>query len=326
METYNALPRALPEEAGMSAVRLERVRRAARQHVDAGSLAHSSVLVSRCGLVVLEDVHGCSDVESKIPLRADAIFRLMSMTKPITACAAMICYEAGYFQLDDPLSDTLPEWAETKVFIGGNADEPQLADQERPITIRHLLTHTSGMNTIIGRSECSRMQARGMKKYGRIDSLEAYSKAMASTPLAGQPGTRWLYGQGLSILGRAIEVWSGQTFDDFLQDHIFGPLGMVDTSFWCGSVKAERIPGAYAYGNEPGKLAQKGPPPPTGPPRTCDGSGGLMGTIADYFLFAQMLCNKVRAESARPLTLHGVELAVSASRCEIIYLTSVVLE
>lgn len=218
----------------MSSVRLERVRHAARQHVDEGSVASCSVLVSRSGKIVLEDVHGYSDVESETPLRADAIFRLMSMTKPITAAAAMICYEAGCFQLDDPLADTLPEWGDTKVFMGGTADEPELAEQERPITIRHLLTHTSGMNTIIGQTECTRMQARAMKKYAGehdgINGLAAYSEAMASSPLTGQPGTRWLYGQGLSILGRAIEVWSGLSFEEFLQEHLFGPLGMVRTT------------------------------------------------------------------------------------------------
>ena len=109
---------------------------------------------------MLEDVHGHSDVEQGEALEPDAIFRLMSMTKPITAAAAMICYEAGHFQLDEPLSHTLPEWGKTKVLVGGTADEPELAEQERPITIKHLLTHTAGLNTIVGRSECSRLQAR----------------------------------------------------------------------------------------------------------------------------------------------------------------------
>ena len=152
------------------------------------------------------------------------------------------------------------------------------------------------------------MQARAMKKYATehdgVNGLAAYSEAMASTPLAGQPGTRWLYGQGLSILGRAIEVWSGQTFEKFLNDNLFKPLEMVDTSFWCGKAKSARIAGAYAFGGEPGKLARKGPPPPTGPPSTCDGSGGLMGTVADYFRFAQMLCNKVRGQ-IDPGSSHG---------------------
>ena len=188
--------------------------------------------MSRCGALVLEDVYGMSNVEDGVPLQPDAIFRLMSMSKPITAAAAMICYEAGHYQcaalpapilslssslrlcccrMDDPLSMYLPEWGETKVFAGGTADEPLLVEQERPITIKHLLTHTSGMNSIIGRPEVNRMGARAMKayatKHGGIQGLQAYSEAMASAPLTGQPGTRWLYGQGLSILGRAIEVW-----------------------------------------------------------------------------------------------------------------------
>ena len=189
------------------------------------------VMISRANKVVFSDVYGFSDAAAKTPLQPDALFRWASMTKPVTCVAAMICYERGCFQLDDVLSKFLPEWEDTPVLAGGDADAPQLEPQASPITIKMLLTHTSGITSLgLVQSEAARMMSRGMKQRveehgGPPGDLKEQCEFLASSPLVAQPGTLWHYGAGLTVLGRCIEVWSGQTFDVFLQQNLFAPLG-----------------------------------------------------------------------------------------------------
>ena len=228
MDAYLELPRAAPEDVGMSSERLERCRDAARLYVDDGSKPCSAVLIGRCGQIVFEDTYGWSDVESGTALKEDAIFRLASMTKPITAVAGMIAYERGYFQMDDLVEKYLPEFADAQVFVGGSADDPQLEPAVN-MTIKHLFTHTAGLNG--GQNEAGKMQARIMREHGPPKDLEEYSKLVAKAPLLAQPGDLWHYASGLTILGRCIEVWSGKSFDVFCEEYLFAPLGMVDTGF-----------------------------------------------------------------------------------------------
>jgi CubicO group peptidase (beta-lactamase class C family) len=293
----------------------------------------AQILVSRGGKVAFSDVYGYADVEAKQPLKADAIFRWASMTKPVTCVAAMICYERGLFHLDDELSKYLPEWETTAVLAGGDADAPQLEAPATPITIKMLLTHTSGITSLgLVQSEAARMMSRLMKQrveeHGQAPSdLKEHCEFLASAPLVAQPGTLWHYGAGLTVLGRLCEVWSGQSFDVFLQQNLFEPLGMVDAGFRIPMTKLHRLcvrssqfstavsclhfltdrslpvgalppvhsVQAYRYAG-PQKM-ELVPSPTDGGQWTArggvyDGSGGLAGTVADYFHFAQMLANK----------------------------------
>ena len=293
MDAYGRLPRAAtPEDVGMSSVRLQRAVRSARKHVDAGDHPNHALIVSRCGKIVLEDTYGLADVAGGQPLRPDAIFRWASMTKPVTCAAAMICYEMGHFLLDDPLEMYLPEFAETLVLAAGDADSPQLAGQKEKVTIKHLLTHTSGICAAgLGRSEAGRMQARVLKAAGPPADLAAHCTALAASPLIAQPGTLWHYGSGLTVLGRCIEVWSGMTFDTFLEEYLCAPLGMVDCGFKIPPAKLHRLCEAYRF-NGPHQMellpTAKDGGSWTSRGGVFDGSGGLCGTIADYFLFAQV--------------------------------------
>lgn len=276
-------------------------------YVDDGSKPSGRVAVARCGKVIYDDSYGYMDVESQTVLRDDAIYRLASMTKPITCVAAMICYERGCFQLDDPLSKFCPEWAQTQVLVGGDADCPKLEEQDTPITIKHLFTHTAGLPPL-GPTEAGRINARLQRKMNPTNLAE-HCVALAAGALSAQPGTKWQYGSGLTVLGRCVEVWSGRTFDIFLEEEIFAPLGMVDTGFKLAESKLHRLHTNYRKTSE-----QQMEPLETSTETLTsrggifNGSGGLVGTMADYMKFCLMLCNKgIGSNGARVLGPRSVE-------------------
>jgi len=269
----------------------------AHRHVDSGSMPNCQVMVSRCGKVVFFDTYGHADVEAGTPLRDDAIFRLASMTKPVTCVAAMICYERGCFQMGDALASYLPEWKDTQVLIGGNADKPELVAQQTPIIIKQLFMHTAGLAPL-GPSQAGKMGFR-LKRDKKPKDLKELCEVLAATPLSAQPGERWQYGACHTVLGRLVEVWSGQTLDVFMQQNIFGPLGMIDTCFELPETKLPRVVASYRFAGkhkmerfQNDRVAVAKPPGlSSGKRRVFDGSGGLVGTCADYFRFAQMLCD-----------------------------------
>jgi CubicO group peptidase (beta-lactamase class C family) len=297
-----------PEDVGFSSTRLGRIGGTMRRFVDEGMLTGAVTLVARQGKLAHFEATGLLDVEAGRPMELDAIFRIASMTKPITVTAALMLFEEGHFHLDDPVADFLPEFAQTKVYIRENANGLEVADLERPITIRHLMMHTSGL-TYGGNPEdpVSRIYTRE-QMWRPDETLVEVTRRLAELPLVHQPGAQWTYGVSHDVLGRLIEVISGQPFDVFLQQRVFGPLEMVDTGFFVPPQKLGRLGPVYTDGrgglqrdNSPGHDRSK-------PPLMFSGGGGLVSTATDYARFCQTLLNGGALGSTRLLGRKTVEL------------------
>jgi CubicO group peptidase (beta-lactamase class C family) len=286
---------------GLSAERLQHIDKFAQGYVDAGRLAGATIAVARNGKVVKIDSIG--DVSN------DSIYRIYSMTKPITATAVLMLYEEGHFLLTDPVSRYLPEFANMRVQSGVDDDgNPQSHAATTPITIKHLLTHTAGLtyddNTVTGVP----------KIYHDADiwsaaTLADFSREVASLPLAFEPGTYWHYSVGQDILGRLIEVITQQPFDEFLAKRIFEPLGMVDTGFSVADENIDRFLPLFRKDGEGMIVIET---PETSRYRNAErvpyGGGGLVSTAADYLRFAQMLINNGELDGQRLLSRKSVDL------------------
>jgi CubicO group peptidase (beta-lactamase class C family) len=315
-----ALPMAEPEAVGMSSERLARIGPAMQAYIDRGEVAGTVTLVARGGKVVHLEARGFSNRETGKPLTTDALFRLASQTKPVTAAAAMILLEQGSFRLDDPVAKYLPEFAEMKVATLGESGEVELAPLDRPITIRHLLTHTAGMSTgdspEIGRAINQMYRSFEQRPNDTITDIVRRYPKMA---LAFQPGTAWQYSPvaGINVVAALVEVLSGQSMWEFNRDHIFSPLGMHDTFFYVPLDKLDR----YTVGYRRRPDGSIGPVDPSdgrsrfvreGLPKVrFPGAGGLVSTAADYFRFAQMLLNGGELDGVRILGRKTVELMSS---------------
>jgi CubicO group peptidase (beta-lactamase class C family) len=280
--------------------------------IDRAEIAGAVTLIARHGTLVHCEAAGLLDVATKTPMHQDAIFRIYSMTKPITAVATMQLYEEGHFLLDDPIAGFIPEFAETKVFLRETATGIEVADLDRPITIGHLLLHTSGLSyDDPARGPVERLYARA--QIDRWDEpLDKKVRRIAQLPLAHQPGSGWTYGFSTDVLGRLVEVVSGQPFDVFLKERIFAPLAMVDTGFHVPSAQLGRLATVYAPG-EQGELR-----PDTRPelayterPPFLSGGGGLVSTAADYARFCQMLLNGGTLDGVRVLGRATVALMLA---------------
>lgn len=286
---------AKPEEVGFSSAKLGALD--ARMHglVDQQKLAGVTTLVARHGKVVHFDAYGEADLASGKPLTRDAIFRIASMTKPITGVAMMILYEEGKWKLDDPVAKYIPEFAALKV----KGADGQLVDQATPMTMAQLMSHSAGFGV-----------SSAYEGAGLADSdLQGMVDKLAALPLATQPGTAWDYGPSVNIQGYVVEKLSGQSLDEFFRQRIFDPLKMPDTGFWVDPAKAGRVVGINTYRD--GKIAaaaQAARPVLTSRPRFLAGSGGLFSTTEDYWRFAQMLANHGELDGARILKPETVKL------------------
>ncbi len=280
------LPTAAPEDAGMSSDGLARLAPAMRAYVDDGRLAGVMTMVVRQGKVAHWDTVGMRDVAAGDPLEPDDIFRIYSMTKPLTSVAVMILVEEGAVALDDPVSKFIPEFAGATVLSeGGERVEPA-----RPMTVEHLLTHTSGLTYgFFGDSPVDRIYNQS-GFFTQAEGLDDFARRVAALPLLASPGDRWNYSVSTDILGRVVEVASGQPFDAFLQARILDPLEMNDTAFVVPAGKRDRFAVHYA---RPDDTLQMIDSPVDGqytqPPRWLSGGGGLTSTASDYIRFAQML-------------------------------------
>lgn len=280
---------------GFDADRLARLDAHFRRYVDDGRLPGWQILIGHRGEVVHHRTYGARDIESGAAWSDDTIVRLFSMTKPITSVAAMMLYEEGRFQLKDPVATFLPEFADAKVYRSGNEHAPVLDPLTEPLRIWHLLTHTSGLTYGFHRQHItdSFYRAAGYE-WGvpaGVTMAEA-CKMWASFPLAFQPGTEWLYSVSTDVLGRVVEVISGQSLGEFFDERIMGPLGMVDTRF--GVQPADVARAASLYVRSPSTDKAVAPPIDLNPPEMNDfqsGGGGLWGTAADYLRFCRMLLN-----------------------------------
>lgn len=300
----SGLPMAVPEDVGLSGERLAEIRDVVQGHLDAGRLAGAVVAVAREGRVVFLEPYGVMDLERRDPMRLDAIFRICSMTKPVTAVAAMQLVDRGLLSLDDPVSRYIPAFATVQVFTGGTAAEPVLRAPAGPVTIRDLLRHTSGMTYgLFDTHPVDTLYAQA-NLFDWSATLDTFAERVASLPLRFDPGTRWNYAIGLDLMGRVIEVASGQSFDAFLRDNLFGPLGMTETGFTFPAGSEGRVPTLYGPGPDGALVPVPGPVcGEYGPSqRLLGGGGGLVSTVPDYLRFAQMLLNGGELDGQRILT------------------------
>ncbi|UOY00314.1 serine hydrolase domain-containing protein [Blastococcus sp. PRF04-17] len=287
-----------PAEVGLDAGRLARLDRRLARWVDDGQLPGFLVTVARHGALVHVGRQGLRDVENGLPVEEDTRWRIFSMTKPITSVAAMMLYEEGAFELSDPISKWLPEFAETRVYVAGSAMKPVTAPQVEPIRVRHLLTHTSGLTYGFHHAHPVDAMYRAMgHEWGTppgADSAEV-CRQWASVPLVFQPGSEWNYGVSTDVLGRLVEVWSGLPLDAFFEQRIFGPLGMRSTSFGLRP-DDDPEPLAKLYGATPRPSGATGfafleafDAAAHSKPAFLSGGGGLVSTAGDYLRFAELL-------------------------------------
>jgi CubicO group peptidase (beta-lactamase class C family) len=308
---------AKPEEVGLSAERLKRVTELMQRLIDARTFSGSVTLIARNGRVAHFEAQGLMDLESKKPMQKDAIFRIMSMTKPVVGVAAMMLVEEGKLRLTDPVGRFIPELQNLKVTVPNSegviapaviASAPQPArvvDAARPITVRDLLTHTSGLMSS-GASAAMVSQV----PIGQGEPLSVVIPRLKNVPLDFQPGTRWAYSPqyGFDVLARVVEVASGMPFDRFTKQRIFDPLSMKDTFFYPATGNP-RV--ASLYQAVDGQL-RKQPDAAWMNGAYLSGGGGLFSTAEDYLQFALMLMNGGQHDGRRLLSMRSVELMASA--------------
>jgi CubicO group peptidase (beta-lactamase class C family) len=274
--------------AGFDEARLERVTdHLARRYVEPGRIAGCQALVARHGRVAYLRSFGCADLERSVPVRDDTIWRIYSMTKPITSVALMTLYERADLQLSDPIERFLPEW--TGVMV--RETDGGLVAPERPPSVRDLLTHTAGLSYGSDPDHPVDRLYAGAELRDRSITLEEFSRRLASLPLKFQPGSRWNYSFATDICGRLVEVIAGRPFDQYLRDVIFEPLGMVDTGFVVPEGAGDRFAANYQRGAD--RALELFDDPRTSeylrPRPMASGGGGLVSTTADYLRFAEML-------------------------------------
>jgi len=316
------IPSGKPESVGLSSERLERISTVVQRDIDDKRIAGAVTLVVRRGHVAWFKAQGMMDREAAKPMPTDAMFRICSMTKPITSVAVMMLYEEGKFLLDDPVSKYLPEFKNSKVLVKPATGEPYTIPATKEITIRDLLRHTSGItyqwNGDLGPLYEKANVASGLLQYdGTIgDSV----KNLAALPLLFNPGDRFEYSLGVDVLGRLVEVVSGKPLDEFFRARIFEPLGMKDSYFYPPDNKAARLATAYTYYADKGLNRFPDTPiregsfvysadyPTRGPKKLFSGGAGLVSTAMDYARFCQMMLDEGKVGNTRLLSRKTIEL------------------
>lgn len=298
------LPRAVPEDVGMSATRLKRITPVMQRWVDDGKIPGVLTMIARAGKLIHFEKIGLQDIATEKPIDFDTIFRIYSMTKPITSVAIMMLYEEGHFQLNSPVSAFIPAFKDMKVYENhGDA----IVDAEREVTFKHLLTHTSGL--IYGGDWEHPINDRYREAKFFDGDLANMVKELGDIPLLHHPGDAWNYGMSTDVLGYLVEVVSGMPFAEFLRKRIFEPLGMVDTDFSVPEEKADRYASVYEPTEEGGIHEIENPPVSSGPLSFHHAGGaGLQSTAADYLRFCQMMLNKGEFNGERLLGRKTVEL------------------
>ena len=319
---------AKPEDVGLSSERLGRIHETVQRHIDAGSVSGAVTLVARHGKIAHLEAHGLMDIESKKAMPRDGVFRLASMSKPITAVAVMMMVEEGKVRLNDPLSRFIPEFKSMKVAVakpnarsggaappppggrggrGGPPPEVDLVSATREITIRDLLTHGSGlMSGGLGNAVAGQAAARGPD-----DTLATYIPKLAAVPLDFQPGTLWRYSglAGFDVLSRVVEIASGKPYDQFLRERLFEPLGMKDTGFALTPAIQPRLVTLYRRG--PNGLERADDQNGLSSATYFSGAGGLVSTAEDYVQFGTMLVSGGELSGKRYLGPRTIELMAS---------------
>jgi CubicO group peptidase (beta-lactamase class C family) len=307
---------ASPENAGISELRLQRIEDHLRgSYIDNGRFPCTHTLVYRRGKVVHSALQGFADIERNVSVKEDTIFRIYSMTKPITSVAFMMLVEEGRVALDEPVAKYIPEWRNLAVYVGGMPilvappdDSPRFITKPttRPMQIVDLLRHTSGL-TYGFQNRTSVDAAYRSKKIGEIGmpgTLQSMIEDLATLPLEFSPGEAWNYSVSTDVLGYLIGKISGKPFEQFLKERIFDPLGMVDTGFHVPADRAHRFAACYSADGKGGKALQDDPmnSPFLNPPTFVSGGGGLVSTTADYLKFCRMLLGRGALGNARLLS------------------------
>ncbi|MDA1372307.1 MAG: serine hydrolase [Proteobacteria bacterium] len=306
-----ALEMVAPESVGMDSARLDRVTQAMQGFVDEGKLAGVVTMAARDNKIVHFESVGYRDLEAQAPMTNDAIFRIYSMTKPITGVALMILYEEGKFRLADPVEKYLPEFKNLQVFAGTDADGNILTEpQNHKMTIRQLMSHTGGLTYGIFAASAvdSSYQRAGLLDTG--DTLAEFTAKLGAIPLKHQPGSTWEYSVSVDVQGYLVEKLAGQSFGAFLEERIFEPLGMTDTDFHVPAEKASRFAQIYNY-DDSGKLTAAELFPGADfleDPVFESGGGGLVSSTMDYMRFSQMLLNGGELDGVRILAPLTVDL------------------
>jgi CubicO group peptidase (beta-lactamase class C family) len=310
-----------PAELGFDPARLERIDTHFARYVDQEKLAGWQLTVARHGKLAHVAAYGQRDLEAGLPVESDTLWRIYSMTKPITSVAAMMLYEEGGFELTDPVFKYIPSFKDVRVFAGGSDISYTTVPATEPIRIWHLLSHTSGLTYGFMRNHpVDAIYRAGGFEWGspRGEDLAQVCDRFAGFPLLFQPGSEWSYSVATDVLGRVVEVVSGQRLDEFFASRIFGPLGMTDTAFYAGPGEASRLAALYSRSPETrkatrldamGNAALK-------EPVYLSGGGGLVSTAADYNRFTQMLLGRPDSpagelDGARLLSPRTVRLMAS---------------
>ena len=295
--------------------RLSRIESWAQRLVDDGKLPGLITLVAHRDQVAHLHVCGQADIARGVPMAADTIFRIYSMTKPLATVAAMMLYEEGRFQLDDPIARFLPCFAAMRVYTGGSRGRFDTAPAERDITFRDLMTHTAGFT--YGFMEAHPVdavyRAKGIDFQTSEDKLGEVVERLAAVPLIAQPGRAWNYSVATDVLGHLVAVIAGQSFEAFLQERVLDPLGMTDTGFHVPAGKLDRFAANYAPGADGGLVLIDDPQTSVflRQRQIASGGGGLCATAFDYLRFCRMMLNKGELDGVRLLGRKTVELMTS---------------
>jgi CubicO group peptidase (beta-lactamase class C family) len=298
-----------PDRVGLATSPLAEIDSLLQSYVSEGKLAGIVMLIARDGKVVHTSVCGQMNIEASQPMRRDALFRIYSMTKPITGVGLMTLYDEGRFDLDDPVAKFLPGFGAIKVFAGEDGGTIKLADLKRPITVRDLMRHTAGLAYgLLSASPVDEMY-KEVKILDRTKNLDSMIERLVKIPLAAQPGDKWMYSIAVDVQGKLIETLSGKPLDVFLAERVFQPLAMSDTAFFVPADKLDRMTVNYQKkddrlspvdGAKTSQFATK--------PALLSGGGGLVSTADDYLRFAQMMLNRGELDGARILKPETVDL------------------
>jgi CubicO group peptidase (beta-lactamase class C family) len=321
-----------PAALGFDPARLARIDDfIATRYLDTGRYAGFSLLVSRRGEIAHLSTQGLRNAETAAPMTADTIVRIYSMSKPITSVALLTLYEEGRFRLDEPVSTFIPSWADLRVWLDGTPQSYTTTFPEREMTVRDLLTHTSGLTYAWMR----RHPVDAIYRHRGVDAghkLEDWAEILAGIPLVFSPGTRWSYSVATDVVGRLVEIISGMPLDQYLAKRVFEPLGMGDTGFHVDDDDADRLAACYVvpslspFGVPPGFEGEERMPLDDGGPTSqfrhqpafLSGCGGLVSTLGDYHRFTQMLLGGGAIAGARVLGRKTIEYATSNLSCNLL--------
>jgi CubicO group peptidase (beta-lactamase class C family) len=306
-----------PAALGFDVDRLKRLDDVIEREIDAGKLAGAVMIVKRNGEDAVFKAYGQFDIENRVAMKTDAIFRIASMSKALTTVAALMLYEEGRFMLGDPVSKFIPEYAKSVVAVPPPAGSPAevkyvTVPAKRAITIHDLMTHTAGLSygDMLAVDDYKKAKLHGWYLIDHDETIGDAMKRLATLPLSGQPGEIYEYGYGTDLLGYLVEVVSGQPLDKFIEERITKPLKMVDTSFYLPPGKESRL--AVVYGIKDGKLVRTEDSTRSdfvnGPRKLFSGGAGMLSTASDYARFLQMLLNNGELDGVRLLSPRTVDL------------------